>query len=108
MIQPQLKSYIEQQILPLYDHFDAAHQRNHAEEVIERSMALARHYDADENMVYAIAAYHDTGLCKGRDIHHLASGRIQASTVSTALTAASITPVCPTMSQLAKLQTISA
>lgn len=76
MIQPQLKSYIEQQILPLYDHFDAAHQRNHAEEVIERSMALARHYDADENMVYAIAAYHDTGLCKGRDIHHLASGRI--------------------------------
>ena len=76
MIQPQLKSYIEQQILSRYDHFDAAHQRNHAEEVIARSMALAKHYDVDENMVYAIAAYHDTGLCEGRDNHHLVSGRI--------------------------------
>ena len=27
-------------------------------------------------MVYAIAAYHDTGLCEGRDTHHIASGRI--------------------------------
>ena len=76
MIQPQLKTYIEQEILPRYDHFDAAHQRNHAEEVIERSMALAQHYDVEENMVYAIAAYHDTGLCEGRDTHHLVSGRI--------------------------------
>ena len=76
MIQPQLKTYIEQEILPRYDHFDAAHQRNHAEEVIERSMALAQHYDVEENMVYAIAAYHDTGLCGGRDTHHLVSGRI--------------------------------
>ena len=76
MIQPQLKTYIEQEILPRYDHFDAAHQRNHAEEVIERSMALAQHYDVDKNMVYAIAAYHDTGLCEGRDTHHLISGRI--------------------------------
>ena len=76
MIQPQIKSYIEQDILPRYDHFDAAHQRNHAEEVIARSLALAEHYDVDENMVYAIAAYHDTGLCEGRDTHHLVSGRI--------------------------------
>ena len=76
MIQQQIKSYIEQEILPRYDHFDAAHQRNHAEEVIERSLALAKHYNVDEDMVYAIAAYHDTGLCEGRDTHHLVSGRI--------------------------------
>ena len=62
MIQPQLKAYIEQEILPCYDHFDAAHQRDHAEEVIARSLALAEHYEVNENMVYAIAAYHDTGL----------------------------------------------
>lgn len=72
----QLIHYIEQEILPRYDLFDSAHQRNHAEEVIERSMALAKHYDVNINMVYAIAAYHDTGLCEGRDIHHIASGRI--------------------------------
>lgn len=76
MIQPQLKGYIEQEILPRYDHFDSAHQRNHAEEVIERSLALAVHYDVNTDMVFAIAAYHDTGLCEGRDVHHLVSGRI--------------------------------
>ena len=75
-IDTNLIHYIEQDILPRYEHFDAAHQRNHAEEVIERSLVLAEHYDVDLNMVYAIAAYHDTGLCEGRDTHHLVSGRI--------------------------------
>ena len=76
MVKPSIIAYIEQEILPRYDHFDAAHQRNHAEEVIARSLALAKHYDVDLNMVYAISAYHDTGLCEGRDTHHLVSGRI--------------------------------
>ena len=75
-INKDLIQYIERQILPCYDHFDAAHQRNHAEEVITRSLALAEHYEVDINMVYAIAAYHDTGLCEGRDTHHIVSGRI--------------------------------
>ena len=75
-IEKNLTDYIEQVILPRYDHFDAAHKRNHAEEVIARSLALTEHYDVDKNMVYAIAAYHDTGLCEGRDMHHLVSGRI--------------------------------
>ena len=68
--------YIEQDILPRYDHFDSAHRRNHVEAVISRSLALAEHYDVNKEMVYAIAAYHDTGLCEGRDTHHLVSGRI--------------------------------
>ena len=76
MVNPTLIEYIERGILPRYAFFDAAHQRNHAEEVIMRSLVLAKHYDVDENMVYAIAAYHDTGLCEGRDTHHLVSGRI--------------------------------
>ena len=76
MVKTSIITYIEQEILPRYDHFDAAHKRNHAEEVIERSLALAEHYDVNEDMVYAIAAYHDTGLCEGRDAHHLVSGSI--------------------------------
>lgn len=76
MVNPAIIAYVEQEILPRYDHFDAAHQRNHADEVIVRSLSLAKHYDVDENMVYAIAAFHDTGLCEGRDTHHLVSGRI--------------------------------
>lgn len=75
-INPSLKEYIERHILPRYDSFDAAHRRNHADEVIERSLALAKHYDVNTDMVYTIAAYHDTGLCEGRDTHHLVSGRI--------------------------------
>lgn len=75
-IDKNLIAYIEQEILPRYDHFDAAHQRNHAEEVIERSLGLAEYYDVDINMVYTIAAFHDTGLCEGRDTHHLVSERI--------------------------------
>lgn len=75
-INTSLQTYIEQEILPKYEHFDAAHQRDHANDVIRRSLALAEHYDVDFNMVYAIAAYHDTGLCEGRDTHHLVSGRI--------------------------------
>lgn len=75
-IDPTLTQYIEQEILPRYDHFDAAHRRDHADDVIKRSLALAEHYDVDTDMVYAIAAFHDTGLCEGRDTHHLVSGRI--------------------------------
>lgn len=75
-IDKNLITYIGQEILPRYDHFDAAHRRDHAEDVVTRSLALAEHYEVDINMVYAIAAYHDTGLCEGRDTHHLVSGRI--------------------------------
>lgn len=76
MVNPAIIAYVEHEILPRYEHFDAAHQRNHADEVIERSLALAEHYEVDNDMVYTIAAYHDTGLCEGRDTHHLVSGRI--------------------------------
>lgn len=75
-INESLQQYIENDILPRYDHFDAAHRRNHADDVIRRSLDLAAHYDVNIDMVYAIAAFHDTGLCEGRDTHHLVSGRI--------------------------------
>ena len=75
-IHPPLRSYIEAEILPRYNTFDAAHQLSHAEEVISGSLQLAAHYAVDLNMVYTIAAYHDTGLCEGREMHHMVSGRI--------------------------------
>jgi uncharacterized protein len=76
MINPELKQYIEEEILPRYDLFDAAHRRDHAIAVIERSLELCKGFDADKQMVYAIAAYHDTGLAEGRENHHTASARI--------------------------------
>ena len=71
-----LVQYIEHEILPRYEHYDAAHQRDHIDAVITRSLELAKHYEVNVDMVYAIAAYHDTGICEGRETHHLVSGRI--------------------------------
>ena len=76
MIREDLRRYIEQEILPLYDAFDRGHRRDHAHQVIERSTQLAEAFDVDAEMVYAIAAYHDTGLRFGRENHHSDSARI--------------------------------
>ena len=75
-IDPRLADYVAQEILPLYDHFDRAHQRDHALSVIDESMKLAALYEVDRNMVYAIAALHDIGLQADRATHHLVSGRL--------------------------------
>lgn len=72
----EIRRYVEAAILPQYDHFDKAHRRDHAEMVIRQSLELAKKLDVDEEMVYVIAAYHDTGLCEGREHHHEASARI--------------------------------
>lgn len=71
-----LVCYIEENILPMYDNFDSGHHRDHPLMVIERSLAMAEQFDVDVNMIYAAAAYHDTGLSAGRETHHLESGRI--------------------------------
>lgn len=76
MINKDLQQYIEGHILPRYDRHDAAHRRDHAETVINQSIELARNYDVDMNMVYTIAAYHDTGIINGREHHHTESKRI--------------------------------
>jgi len=81
MINPELQQYVEREIIPRYDHHDAAHRRDHVLTVIDQSLVIARQLhqqgiDIDENMAYAIAAYHDTGLCEGREHHHQVSARI--------------------------------
>lgn len=75
-VNPSLLEYIEEHIIPRYDEFDAGHRRDHVELVVEQSLMLAQYYDVDVNMVYAIAAYHDTGLVEGRKRHHIVSGDI--------------------------------
>ena len=86
----ELQQYVENEILPKYRMFDAAHRLDHAQIVIEQSLRLAvtvsnssRYVNADgsktivsTDMMYAIAAYHDLGLQEDRKTHHLVSGRI--------------------------------
>ena len=71
-----LEAYVEAEIIPRYRHFDKAHREDHVRGVIEQALELAQYYDVDPDMVYAAAAYHDTGLAVDRDTHHLESGRI--------------------------------
>ena len=73
---PALQQYVEQEILPRYDHFDQAHRRDHVLMVIQQSLEIASKLDVNLDMVYAIAAYHDTGLCEGREHHHEVSAQI--------------------------------
>ncbi len=71
-----LLQYIESEIIPRYAAFDKAHQTDHVRTVIGQSLELAKYYDVDVEMLYAAAAYHDTGLVEGRKMHHTASARI--------------------------------
>lgn len=76
VVNTELREYIEQHIIPRYDGFDKAHQRDHVLMVIQQSLELAEKLGVDADMVYTIAAYHDTGLCEGREHHHEVSARI--------------------------------
>lgn len=81
MITPELQQYVEREILPRYDHHDAAHRRDHVDTVINQSLAIVRQLNRQgaslsEDMAYAIAAYHDTGLCESREHHHEVSASI--------------------------------
>ena len=71
-----LVEYIEGAVIPRYDGFDAGHGREHVLAVIAEAVRLAGFYPVDVDMVYAAAAYHDTGLSVDRKTHHLESGRI--------------------------------
>ncbi len=66
-----LKEYVETTVLPRHEGYDAAHQPAHIRRVIARSMMLQ-----PSAMTYTAAAMHDIGICEGREVHHLASGRI--------------------------------
>lgn len=72
----ELVQYIENEIIPRYNGFDRSHSVSHAEDVIGRSLELAKSYDVNIDMVYAVAAFHDTGLVAGREFHHIESGKI--------------------------------
>lgn len=62
--------------MPRYDAFDRGHRRDHACSVIAQALEFCDHYDVDPDMVYAAAAYHDTGLCADRRTHHIESASI--------------------------------
>lgn len=76
-IRPELYRYVAEEILPRYAAFDAAHREGHACQVIREALHLAESYpEADPEIVFTAAAFHDTGLVEGRERHHTVSARI--------------------------------
>lgn len=65
--------YVEENIIPQYLQFDKAHNICHVRKVLDNSLSLLKEFDADINMIYIIAMYHDIGLIHGRKNHEKAS-----------------------------------
>ena len=79
MVNPELKAFIEAEIIPEYKNFGRSHNVEHVRRVISNSLELAKFLGdgkIDEDMAYAIAAYHDLGMSGPREIHHITSGKI--------------------------------
>lgn len=79
MVNPELEAFIEAEIIPEYKNFGRSHNVEHVRRVISNSLELAKFLGdrkIDEDMVYAIAAYHDLGMSGPREIHHITSGKI--------------------------------
>ncbi len=73
----EIAHFLEQEIVPRYDAFDAGHRRDHVHYVMNESQNLAQYYPSvDRAMLLVAAAYHDLGLEVGRKVHHTESGRI--------------------------------
>ena len=71
----ELVQYIENEIFPLYNKNEEGHGINHIKTVIKRSLKLAKDYDADLDMVYTIASYHDLGHYIDRNTHEIISAK---------------------------------
>ena len=75
-----IQSFVEREIIPCYHDFDAGHGTDHVRTVISQAMQLADYYpEVDRCMLLVASAYHDLGLARGRDLHHVFSAAIVRS-----------------------------
>lgn len=73
----EIREFVEREIVPRYDGFDAGHGRDHVLTVISQALQLAGYYpEVDKCLLLVAAAYHDLGLVNGREHHHTDSAII--------------------------------
>ena len=73
----KIKTYIENNILPIYEKNDSGHRIDHIEYVIKRSFEFAKQFqDIDLNMVYVIASFHDLAHHIDKDNHEVLSAKL--------------------------------
>ena len=73
----ELKDYIEQQILPIYERNDTGHGIEHIKYVVKRSLEFANQFPhINLDMVYAIASFHDVAHHIDKDKHEILSAKL--------------------------------
>lgn len=73
----EIRAFVDREIVPRYDAFDAGHSRDHVLTVMSQALKLAEFYpEVDRCILLVAAAYHDLGLINGREHHHTDSARI--------------------------------
>lgn len=76
-INTKLKSYIEQEIFPIYKKNDSGHGIDHIQYVIKRCMKFANQFpDINIDMLYTIASFHDIAHHIDKDNHEILSAKI--------------------------------
>ena len=72
-----LKDYIEQQILPIYENNDSGHGIEHVQYVVKRSLKFASQFpNINLDMVYVIASFHDIAHHIDKDNHEILSAKL--------------------------------
>ena len=73
----EIREFVEREIIPRYNDFDAGHDVDHVKTVIAEALKLSCHYpEVDKCILLVAAAYHDLGLAGGRQKHHILSAAI--------------------------------
>ena len=76
-INRELKDYIEQQILPIYENNDSGHSIEHIQYVVKRSLRFASQFpNINLDMVYVIASFHDIAHHIDKDNHEVLSAKL--------------------------------
>ena len=76
-INPKLQEYIEKNIFPEYQKNELAHNLNHINHVIDRSLRFAKTIpNLNYDIVYTVAAYHDIGHHIDHEKHEIVSAEI--------------------------------
>lgn len=77
-INGELKKFLDEEILTLYDDNIGGHGVEHIKYVIERSFEIIKEFDLDVNLniVYTVAVFHDIGYKENPEEHHIVSANM--------------------------------
>ena len=77
MVSPELVSYVEKHVFPVYKNNDEGHQYTHIKYVINRSLKFAQQFgNVNYDICYVAAAFHDIGHHIDRKKHEIISAQM--------------------------------